>query len=94
MFHILSLNTAESDFNKWKSAFLRAVPYRHFSQKWLTIFPWLKNNMDKYNMKEDECGMVSMFFPNPIFKSTNGNWNTEIRSFQWNDVIRWQDYGW
>ena len=94
MFHILSLNTAESDFNKWKSAFLRAVPHRHFSRKWLTIFPWLKNNMNKYNMKEDECGMVSMFFPNPIFKSTNGNWNTEIRSFQWNDVIRWQDYGW
>ena len=90
MFHILSLNTAESDFKNWKSAFLRAVPYRRFSQKWLTISSSLIRDMNKFNMKEDECGMVSMFFPNTMTR----NWNTEIRSFQWNNVIRWQDYGW
>lgn len=92
--HILSMNTSESDFNSWKSTFKKAVPYSRFSAKWLTGFRQLAIDMNNSNVKADECGVVSMFFPRTLYKSTTPNWNTAIQNFQWNNVIRWQQYGW
>ena len=92
--HILSMNTSESDFNSWKSTFKKAVPYSRFSAKWLTGFRQLAIDMNNSNVKADECGVVSMFFPRTLYKSTTPNWNTAIQNFQWNNIIRWQQYGW
>lgn len=92
--HILSMNTSESDFNSWKPALKSAVPYSRFSAKWLTGYTQLAIDMNNSNVKADECGVVSMFFPRTLYKSTTPNWNTAIQNFQWNNVIRWQQYGW
>ena len=94
IYHTLSMNTSESDFNSWKPAFKSAVPYSRFSAKWLTGFSELMYDMNNFNVKTDECGVVSMFFPRTLYKSTTPNWNTAIQDFQWNNVIRWQQYGW
>lgn len=94
MYHILSMNTAESDFNDWKPAFMKAVPYSRFSQKWLAQSSRLRTEMNYFDMTAEECGMVSMFFPKTAYQKTTPNWNTAIQSFQWNNVIRWQQYGW
>ena len=94
IYHTLSMNTSESDFNSWKPAFKNAVPYSRFSAKWLTGFRQLAIDMNNSNVKADECGVVSMFFPRTLYKSTTPNWNTAIQNFQWNNVIRWQQYGW
>ncbi|MBP3778188.1 MAG: hypothetical protein J6I38_03360, partial [Prevotella sp.] len=61
---------------------------------WLTGFRQLAIDMNNSNVKADECGVVSMFFPRTLYKSTTPNWNTAIQNFQWNNVIRWQQYGW
>ncbi len=94
IYHTLSLNTAESDFNNWKLVFMRAVPYRRHSQQWLSSSFKLRLDMDHFNVKADDCGVVSMFFPNINYEETAPNWNIAIRHFQWNNVIRWQQYGW
>ena len=94
IYHILSMNTSESEFNNWKPAFMKAVPYRRFSPKWLTMSSELRIVMNHFEMTADECGLVSMFIPNYTFRTMTPNWNTAIQSFQWNNVIRWQQYGW
>ena len=94
IYHTLSMNTSESDFNSWKPAFKNAVPYSRFSAKWLTGFSQLMTDMNNFNVKAEECGILSMFFPRTLYKSESPNWNTAIQNFQWNNVIRWQQYGW
>ena len=92
--HTLKMNTAESDFNEWKLAFLKAVPYRRFSRNWETVDGGLRQEMLTFDATADECGVVSMFFPSTTYQSLTPNWNTAIQSYQWNNVIRWQQYGW
>ena len=50
--------------------------------------------MENSNVTADDCGEVSMFFPNTDYQRLTPNWNTTIQSLQWNNVIRWQQYGW
>lgn len=94
IYQTLSVNTSENDFNNWKPAFVKAVPYRRFSAKWLSASSLLIYYMNRFEATADQCGEVSMFFPNNDYKSSSPNMNTAIQRFQWNDVIRWQQYGW
>ena len=94
IYQTLSVNTSESDFNNWKPAFEKAVPYRRFSRKWLSQITLMEDCMDQFEATADQCGVVSMFFPNKNYKSLRPNMNTAIQRFQWNNVIRWQQYGW
>ena len=94
MYYTLKINTAESDFDSWKPAFKKAVPYKKFSQYWFSIRGRLANDMAKFNAPEDDWGEVSMYFPTNVDYGSVPSWNTEIRKFQWNDVIRWEQYGW
>lgn len=94
IYQTLSVNTSESDFNNWKPAFEKAVPYRRFSRKWLSQITLMEDCMDQFEATADQCGVVSMFFPNKKYKSLHPNMNTAIQRFQWNNVIRWQQYGW
>ena len=50
--------------------------------------------MNNFSDDQEDCGDVSMFFPNNYYSNTNPNWNQAIQLFQWNNVIRWQQYGW
>lgn len=94
MYYTLNMNTAQTDFDTWKSAFTKAVPYCRFSQKWLTQSTNLIYDMNHFNITSNECGVVSMFFPGNTYQIINPNWNLAIQRFQWNNVIRWQQYGW
>lgn len=95
IYHTLRRNTSESDFNSWESSFRKVVPYSRFSAKWLTGSSQLINDMyNNFNVTADDCGLVSMFFPRIIYKSASPNWNIAIQNFQWNSVIRWQQYDW
>jgi len=82
----------------WDADFRKAVPYSRFSPKWLTAFTasgQLATDMDDFvNIPTEDCCSVSMFFPASTYKSTKPNWNTAIQNFQWNNIIRWQQYGW
>jgi hypothetical protein len=94
IYYTLSKNTAASEFDKWKPAFMKAVPYSRFSQKWLSVSSQLRNDMEQFDMSADECGVVSMFFPNNSYRTISPNLNVAIQGFQWNNVIRWKQYGW
>lgn len=94
IYQTLSVNTSESDFNNWKPAFEKAVPYRRFSRKWLSQITLMEDCMNQFEATAEQCGVVSMFFPNKNYKSLHPNMNTAIQRFQWNNVIRWQQYGW
>jgi hypothetical protein len=32
--------------------------------------------------------------PSTIYANTKPKWNTAIQHMQWNNIIRWQQYGW
>ena len=91
---VLRRNTVETDFQAWKTVYSQAVAYSRFSARWLTMYAFLAKEMYKLNPTADDCGVVSMFIPNERYKATNPNLNTVIQQFQWNTVIRWQQYGW
>ena len=94
MYHVLKKNTSASDFATWQAAFQQAVPHRNFSMKWMTEITSLKNEMDKFDATKDDCGVVSMFFPSTYYNNTSPNWNKAIQQYQWNNMIRWEQYGW
>ena len=94
IYHALKANTSESDFNKWEPWFKKAVPYSRLSAKWQTALYQLMADMNVFSMTPQNYSMVSMFFPRQMYDSEKPNWNTAIQGFQWNNVIRWQQYGW
>ena len=94
MHHVLKKNTSASDFATWQAAFQQAVPYRLCSMQWKTDVYRMKSQMDLFDATIDDCGVLSMFFPSTSYNSTNPNWNKAIQQFQWNNVIRWEQYGW
>ena len=97
MYHILKGNTPAADFNDWTTAFWKAVPYHRNSQHWFTGYNKsgeLATFMDTFDGQEADCGVLSIFVPNNVYKNTNPYWNTTIQQFQWNNIIRWQQYGW
>jgi len=94
MAQVLYQNTSESAYNTWRSVFNRAVPYALYSSQWLTYSSVLMKLMDKNPETSDSFGGVSMFFPMNDYTSTDPCWNNTIKQFQWNNVIKWEQYGW
>ncbi|MBQ6379240.1 MAG: hypothetical protein IJJ56_10670 [Prevotella sp.] len=94
MYNILKGNTPSADFNNWTTAFWKAMPYHLNSMHWFTGYSQLANYMDTFDSQDADCGVLSMFVPNNVYRNTNPNWSTAIQQFQWNNIIRWQQYGW
>ena len=101
IYHSLKENTSESDFANWEPWFRKAVPYSRFSAKWLSSMNQLIADMQVFSESTQDYGMVSMFFPRQIYNNAGLyssyrilNLNTAIQAFEWNSVIRWQQYGW
>lgn len=94
IYYVLKSNTAEADFNTWATAFKKAVPYYLNSTHWLTFSQVLAKEQESFDGRPDDCGALSMFFPHSSYNRTSPNWNKGIQEFQWNNVIRWQQYGW
>lgn len=94
MYQVLKYNTPSNNFNTWATVFWKAVPYRTTSNRWLTGYHQLGTDMLSFDEDPSNVGVLSMFFPRNIYKNTNPNWNQAIKMFQWNNVIRWEDYDW
>ena len=92
--NVLKNNASPNDYNIWLNAYHQAVPYHRYSQKWLTAYSSLATSMSTFEPEGSSCGAVSMFFPNTAYSNTSPNWNTSIQQLQWNNIIRWQQYGW
>lgn len=94
MYGAFKRNAARGDFDTWVSAFDKAVPYHVFSGRWLSNFSQLSADMENLNAEQADCGEVSMFFPQLTYRWTSPLWNDAIKHYQWNNVIRWEQYGW
>lgn len=94
MYNMLKYHAPSTAFSNWATAFWKAVPYRVTSNRWLTGYYQLGTDMLSFDEEENNCGVLSMFFPRTIYKNTNPNWNYAIRKFQWNNIIHWEDYEW
>jgi hypothetical protein len=87
--------TGGNGLSEWDADFRKAVPYSQFTPKWLTAFSKLASDMDYFvNIPAEDCCSVGMFFPSTIYANTKPKWNTAIQHMQWNNIIRWQQYGW
>ena len=94
MYNILKGNTSAEDFNNWTAAYWKAVPYHLNSIQWLTAYTQLSTYFKSIEIQEADCGVLSMYIPRAEYRNTSPVWNTTIQQFQWNNVIRWQQYGW
>lgn len=92
--NVLKQNVTSTDFATWKIAFDKAVPYRKFSSKWMSAISQLISEMDHFNVSEEDCSCVSMFFPSNAYAYTHPNWNKAIQTYQWDNIIQWAQYGW
>jgi hypothetical protein len=50
--------------------------------------------MSNFEADGSNCASVSMFIPLSTYNNTSPNWNSTIKNYQWNNVIRWEQYGW
>ena len=94
MYNFMKKYAQLSDFERWQVAYEKAVPYRRSSGEWLTMDDSLKDYLVTKGKDDTNCGLVSMFFPMDKYNDTKPSQNLSIRNYQWNNVIRWQDYGW
>ena len=94
MYNFMFNYAQKSDFERWKVAYDKAVPYRKSSEEWLTIHEKMKEDIVHSEMGDEDCGLVSMFFPMDAYSDLKPDQNIAIRNYQWNNIIRWQDYGW
>ena len=97
MYKTLKENTAETDFNEWKTIFEKAVPYYRLSPRWFvsrSTLSTFKNYMLSFDEISSDCRVLSMFFPGTQYKNIYPSWNTTIQQLQWNGHISWQQYGW
>ena len=92
--NVLKLNVASADFDNWKKTFDKAVPHRKYSSKWMSAVSLLISEMDDFNVQEEDCSCVSMFFPSNTYAHTRPNWNKAIQTYQWDSIIQWAQYGW
>lgn len=94
MSQALKKNTSASDYAIWENAFKKAVAHKMYSRKWLVGRSTVKiaSFMDTFDT--ENAGVVSMFFPQKSYSSTNPNWNNAIQKYQWNNLIQWSQYGW
>ena len=92
--NVLKLNVASTDFDNWKKTFDKAVPHRKYSSKWMSAVSLLISEMDDFNVQEEDCSCVSMFFPSNTYDHTRPNWNKAIQTYQWDSIIQWAQYGW
>ena len=91
---VLKENAKTADYETWKAVFDKAVPHKQYSAKWMSNISQLVSDMEKFNVSEEDCGCVSMFFPSNIYAYTRPNWNKAIQKYQWDNVIHWAQYGW
>ena len=91
---VLERNAAASDYQVWVSSYDKAVPFGLHSQKWMTNSSLLALDMDDFDADQEQWGLVSMFFPSSYYDKTVPNWNDAIQTYAWNEVIRWEQYGW
>lgn len=94
MYKTLKENTATSDFNTWKPAFEKAVPYFRMSVRWMSIIYKLKVDMQSFDTIQEDSHVLAMFFPRLNYNSVYPSWNKTIQQLQWNGPISWQQYGW
>ena len=97
MYKTLKENTAEADFNEWKPAFEKAVPYYRLSPRWFvsksTLTTFIKY-MLSFDTISSDCHVLSLFFPGTQYNNIYPSWNSTIQKLQWNGPINWQQYGW
>ena len=94
MQQVLKKHTDDAAYNQWVESFNQACPYHLYSQKWLTAYSKLGTSMSNFEADGSNCASVSMFIPLSTYNNTSPNWNSTIKNYQWNNVIRWEQYGW
>ena len=77
-----------SDYEVWKEAFDKAVPYAMVSNS-ETVWSGLAN---KVIAIKDDFGAVSAYFPQN--KSVNSAFNEKFRATEWYDAVGWNEAGW
>lgn len=91
---VLKENATAANYETWKAVFDKAVPHKRYSAKWMSNISQLVSDMEKFNVSEEDCGCISMFFPGSIYAYTKPNWNKAIQKYQWDNIIHWAQYGW
>ena len=98
MFDMCSLmerNLDENNYREWKAALDRAVPYRLFSQKWMTDTDHFEvyRGFSTSIFTEDIYGGLSMFVERPEYNfSRNYDFNREIRQMSWYEAVGWSRF--
>ena len=91
MCSLMERNLSENDYLAWKRVLDMAVPYRRFSEKWMTEFDTYKGfGISIFN--EDNYGGVSMFVEKPEYNFSKYDFNRDIRKMGWYWAVGWDRF--
>lgn len=88
------ISTKEA-YRQWQTVLDKAVPFRLFSAKWMTIYNRLLIDLknDGFKFSEDNYSGLSMFVPqSPYNFSTYFRYNETIPSMQWYKAVGWSRF--
>jgi len=92
MCSIMERNLDADSYAQWKRTLDLAVPYRRFSQMWITD-TWAFDVYKGFSTSvftEDIYGGLSMFVPKLVYNfSSNHDFNRDIRKMSWYDAVGW-----
>lgn len=94
MCSLMERNLAENDYHAWKRVLDMAVPYRRFSEKWMTD----TTNFDIYKgfgvsiFNQDNYGGLSMFVEKPEYNFSRHDFNRDICKTSWYWAVGWNRF--
>lgn len=83
------------DYAQWCQALNRAVPYRRFSARWMTVYEELKRRMrsNAFRFNKDNYSGLSLYIPMSVYNfSYLYQYNTTIQSLAWYGAVGWERF--
>lgn len=87
---------SQIDYQRWKTTFDKAVTYKRFSARWMTVYSslMLTQIQNKFRFDENNFSGVSMYVPKSSYNfSSLYQYNATIPSFDWYHAVGWGRFG-
>jgi len=90
---IMKRHLSNEDYAAWRAALDKAVPYRLFSNTWMTIYSQIKNSFiyKRFQFQEDAYGGLSVHIPKAIY-NFNPSFNDGLKTLEWYKAVGWERY--
>ena len=90
---VMKRNLTADNFAAWKMALDKAVPYKKFSAKWMSIYKSIQTALmnDSFLFDEETYTGLSIHIPQARY-NFNPSYNAGLKSFEWYEAVGWNRF--